>query len=106
MTKRRVRESAPIQVYLDGAEQARLDRLADQLGASKSAILRRGLLALEREILDPAAHPALRLIGLASMETPDATPADAARDHDRVLADDEEAAWSDRSARNAPRRGR
>lgn len=106
MPKRRVRESAPSQVYLSAAEQVRLDRLAEQLGTSKSAILRRGLLALEREVLDPDTHPALRLIGLASEELPDERAPDAAREHDRVLADAEEAAWSTRAAHKAPRRGR
>lgn len=106
MPKRRVREAAPIQVYLATAEQMRLERLAEQLGTTKSAILRRGLLALEREVLDPDTHPALRLIGIAPAEMPDERAADAAREHDRVLADDEEAAWDGRAAHKRPRRGR
>lgn len=106
MPKRRVRETAPIQVYLATAEQMRLERLAEQLGTTKSAILRRGLLALEREVLDPDTHPALRLIGLAPAEMPDEPAADAAREHDRVLADAEEASWRSAASRKAPRRGR
>ncbi|MDQ3698595.1 MAG: hypothetical protein M3373_11325 [Gemmatimonadota bacterium] len=106
MSKRRVRESAPIQVYLAASEQARLDRLAEQLETTKSAIVRRGLLALEREILDPLAHPALRLIGLGSGELAAESPADAAREHDRVLADHEEAAWRPLVKTKARKRGR
>ena len=94
MTKRRVSEAAPVQVYLGREGQSRLERLTAQLDTTKSEILRRGLMALERELLDPAAHPALRLIGLASAESAGGGGDDAARDHDRVLADEEEAAWA------------
>lgn len=89
----RVRE--PVQVYLDQADLDRLDRLRRQMEASKSDVLRRGLEALERDLLDPDRHPALRIIGLLGAATP-ATPGepDAAREHDRVLADEEEASWS------------
>ncbi len=91
--KKRISESAPVQVYLRDAEQRRLERLADQLGLSKSEVLRRGVLALEREALDPSAHPALRVIGLVA---DDGTPSgdDPARAHDRELADAEEARWA------------
>src|SRR5512138_1984999 len=104
MTRRRVREAAPLQVYLVPDERERLERLADQLDATKSDVIRRGLLALERELTSPSAHPALRLIGIADTEVP-GTPADAARQHDRLLADAEEAAWAPpktRAARSAP----
>lgn len=93
MTRRRVREAAPLQVYLITDERERLERLADQLDASKSDVVRRGLLALERELMSPAAHPALRLIGIADAESTAVSPTDAAREHDAVLADAEEAAW-------------
>ena len=93
MTKKRVREAAPIQVYLVGDERQRLDRLAGHLDASKSDVIRRGLLALERELLSPTEHPALRLIGIAEGEAA-RTQVDAARNHDDVLADDEEASWT------------
>jgi hypothetical protein len=92
MTNRKVRESAPVQVYLAGDERQRLDRLADQLDVSKSDVIRRGLLALERELLSPAEHPALRLIGIADGESARST-VDAARTHDQLLADAEEASW-------------
>ncbi len=85
---RRVRE--PVQVYLDSPDQDRLDRIRQQLGASKSEVLRRGLEALEREILDPARHPALRIIGIAAGASLGAEPGyDVAREHDRFLAETE-----------------
>jgi hypothetical protein len=93
MTKRRVREAAPLQVYLVADERDRLERLADQLDASKSDVVRRGLLALERELLSPAAHPALRLIGMADSEIGGTGQMDAAREHDRAIAEGEEASW-------------
>jgi len=93
MPPRRVSEASPIQVYLGAEEQERLAHIAGQLHTSKSDVVRRGLLALERELLDPATHPALQLIGLASAERSEDAPGDAARDHDRVLADDEERSW-------------
>jgi predicted transcriptional regulator len=94
MTRRRVREAAPVQVYLVADEQARLERLAEQMDASKSDVVRRALLALERELLSPGAHPALRLIGIADAEKTGVTPLDAAREHDQLLGDAEEAAWT------------
>lgn len=97
----RVRE--PVQVYLDPEDRDRLDRLRDRLGSTKSAILRRGLEALEREVLDPAAHPALGLIGMVDPEGVRHGEPDPARSHDALLADDEEAAWKDGGARGDPR---
>jgi hypothetical protein len=78
-------------VYLDGADQERLERLTSRLDLTKSDVLRRGLQALEHQLLDPGAHPALRLVGLFDGS---GTTGDAARDHDRVLAESEEASWS------------
>jgi hypothetical protein len=43
--ERRVAE--PVQVYLDPADRARLERLTERLDATKSDVLRRGLEALE-----------------------------------------------------------
>ena len=43
--ERRVAE--PVQVYLDRADRARLDRLTERLDATKSDVLRRGLEALD-----------------------------------------------------------
>lgn len=86
---RRVAE--PVQVYLVAADRARLGRLTGQLGATKSDVLRRGLQSLERELLDPAEHPALRVIGLAESVSEQAGSLDVAREHDRHLADVEDA---------------
>jgi hypothetical protein len=86
----RVRE--PVQVYLDPEDRQRLERLRERLATSKSDVLRRGLASLERELTDPEAHPALRIVGLgASQGGPDA-----AREHDRLLADGEERSWKPR----------
>jgi predicted transcriptional regulator len=94
MTRKKVREAAPIQVYLINDERERLERLAEQLDASKSDVVRRALVALERELLSPATHPALRLIGIAQADRPERDPLDVAREHDRVLAETEEASWA------------
>ena len=91
--KRMVREPAPVQVYLDSEARARLDRLAAQLEATRSDVLRQGLEALERAVMDPSNHPALQVIGLAPRERP-GRRTDAAREHDRVLADGEEKGWT------------
>lgn len=85
MPSDRVSETAPVQVYLDRQSRDRLDRLATSMVTTKSEILRRGLLALEREVTDPGAHPALRLLGTASTE-PGGVMYDVAREHDRYLA--------------------
>jgi hypothetical protein len=105
MPRKKVREAAPLQVYLVNDERERLERLAEQLDASKSDVVRRGLLALERELLSPATHPALRLIGIADDESPVVTPIDAAREHDQALADAEELSWTQPSTERTPARG-
>ena len=101
---KRVREAAPLQVYLDAAERDRLERLADQLGTTRSDVVRRSLEALEREVTDPEGHPALRVIGMVRAETGSPQP-DPAREHDRVLADGEESSWAP-PRRKGRRRGR
>jgi hypothetical protein len=45
--RRTGRVAEPVQVYLDRPDRERLDRLAAQLEATKSDVLRRGLEALE-----------------------------------------------------------
>ena len=82
----------PVQVYLDGPEQERLERLTRRLDATKSDVLRRGLQALEHQLLDPSGHPALRIAGIMNASGERAN--DAAREHDRVLADTEEESWA------------
>ena len=104
MTRRRAREAAPLQVYLVADERDRLDRLADQLDATKSDVIRRGLLALERELQSPTSHPALRLIGIADAETAGMAPVDAAREHDHEIADGEETSWTPQAPSRKRRR--
>jgi NurA-like 5'-3' nuclease len=50
------RVAEPVQVYLDRPDRERLERLASQLGATKSDVLRRGLEALESLFRRPASH--------------------------------------------------
>lgn len=82
----------PVQVYLDGADQERLERLTERLATTKSDVLRRGLESLERQLTDPSQHPALRIAGI--LDTSCTGQEDPAREHDRVLAEAEETSWS------------
>ncbi|MEP6509629.1 MAG: CopG family transcriptional regulator [Gemmatimonadales bacterium] len=90
---KRKRVSEPLQVYLDVLQRRRLDSLAGELGLSKSDVVRRGLEALERQLTDPAEHPALRIIGIADAETITDTDYNVAREHDRFLAESELKSW-------------
>lgn len=99
----RLSETAPVQVYLDHEDRARLDRLTDQLSASKSAVLRRSLAALEQQLLDPVSHPALRIIGLVDDDDGTDGGNDAAVQHDRYLAEAHECL---RPPRGRRRRGK
>jgi hypothetical protein len=99
--KRPSRVAEPVQVYLDHPDHALLDNLVGQLGSNKSDVLRRGLAALERELSDPAQHPVLGVIGIASAETVKPATYDVAREHDRYFADLEDARSSTK-----PRRAR
>lgn len=104
-TPPRVRE--PVQVYLDPADLERLERLRRQLEASKSDVLRRGLEALERDLLDPDRHPALKIIGIVGDDAaPPLSGLDPAREHDQVLTDGEEASWGPPPRRTGVGRGR
>jgi Arc/MetJ-type ribon-helix-helix transcriptional regulator len=91
--KRASRVSEPVQVYLDRGQRRRLEQLASHLGLSKSDVVRRGLEALERQMADPADHPALRIIGIASAESVKPADFDVAREHDRFLAESERKSW-------------
>lgn len=93
------RVAEPVQVYLDRTQRTRLARLAERLGTTKSEVLRRALEALERELTDPAGHPALSVIGIASSEAVQPETYDVAREHDRCFADVED-------RRRPPRRRR
>ena len=85
----------PVQVYLDAPEQKRLERLTEELDATKSDVLRRGLVALERELFDPAHHPALQIIGIVDVDRGRDSDFDVAREHDRYLADLQDRRLSD-----------
>lgn len=87
------RASEPVQVYLDRSQRRLLEQLADELGLTKSDVVRRGLEALERQMADPAEHPALRIIGIASAQVTKAADYDVAREHDRYLAESERKSW-------------
>lgn len=95
--EKRRRVAEPVQVYLVRSDRDRLEHLAGRLGVTKSDVLRQGLAALERQLADPAAHPALRLIGIAEREAGAAAHYDVAREHDRALAEGETAAWRRRA---------
>ena len=102
--RRPARVAEPVQVYLERPDAERLGRLASQLSASKSDVLRQGLEALERQLTDPATHPALRVIGIAGVEALPRIGYDVAREHDRYLAESEIASWKGPHPRS--RRGR
>ena len=87
-----------IQVYLRPAERNRLDRLTAALDASKSGVVRRGLEALERQLMDPLQHPALGIVGIVPAGAASTADhgSDVARSHDDYLARDEIASWSRR----------
>lgn len=91
-TGRRVAE--PVQVYLRPAERDRLERLTTKLDTTKSDVLRRGLEALESQLLDPERHPVLEIIGMVS--TAQDAGVDVGRAHDEYLAATEAASWSRR----------
>ena len=88
----RVRE--PVQVYLATEQQVRLEWLTSTLGTTKSDVLRRGLEALERQLADPSAHPAMGVFALGSAALTSPPPYDVAREHDRFLAESEEESWT------------
>ncbi len=88
----------PVQVYMAPQDRSRLKRLTEALGTTKSDVLRRGLEALERQLLNPEHHPVLQVIGIAGEETGRQAGYDVAREHDRYLADLED--------RPSARRGR
>jgi len=105
------RVGEPVQVYLDRADRRRLERLTDQLDTTKSDVLRRALESLERQVLDPDQHPALQVIGLGAGAAGPPLPYDAAREHDRFLAETEpglvaEPLAPEGTGRKEPGRGR
>jgi hypothetical protein len=99
------RVSEPVQVYLSASERARLERLARQLDATKSDVIRQGLEALEVRLADPADHPIQRIIALADGVEVFPESFDVAREHDRFLAESEIDSWK-RPAKSVKKRGR
>ena len=57
-------------------------------------------------MLDPGKHPALQIVGLADRERGRPPGYNVAREHDRYLADSEEAGWKRPRTGRPPRRGR
>ncbi len=55
--RNRGRVAEPVQVYLDQPDRERLQRLAAELDATKSDVLRRALAALESLLRRPASRP-------------------------------------------------
>lgn len=104
MPPKRVSETAPVQVYLDRQSRQRLERLAGSLDTTKSEVLRRGLLALERETSDPSSHPMLRLVGAVAADS-GGLQYDVAREHDRFLATVNEPASAPAAKSKSRRRG-
>lgn len=102
MSTKRVSEAAPVQVYLDRQSRDRLDQLAERLEMTKSDVLRRGLLALEREVSDPLSHPVLKLAAWTS-GVATALEYDVAREHDRFLADVNDPSPAGARRRRSPR---
>lgn len=103
--KKAARVSEPVQVYLAPGEHARLNRLVAHLDATKSDVIRRALVALERETTNPAAHPVMQLVGIADHVSSPDVGYDAAVEHDRFLAESEVASWV-KPAPARKRRGR
>lgn len=93
-------------MYLAPAEHARLDRLVTRLDATKSAVIRQALEALEREVADPARNPVLQLIGIAGHIRSPGVGYDVAVEHDRFLAESEIASRPKRPPSARKRRAR
>ena len=98
--KKQVKE--PVQVYLERPDVDLLTSLAERLGLPRTEVLRRGLRGLAAEVLG-ASGPALAFLEAAQSAASSDVPGELALDHDKYLADGEEASWSPPSVR---RRGR
>ncbi len=72
----------PIQVYLTRRERAALERLARQMGVSRSEVLRRGLSALATGAVEIGHDPMDAMVGAFDQT---AAPSDLAEGHDRHL---------------------
>ncbi len=87
---RTVRE--PVQVYLEPADKAMLDRTALASGLSRAEVLRRGLRSIAGELLADES-PALSFLEMSSSVPRPEVPRDVAERHDAYLADSEMASW-------------
>ena len=75
----------PVQVYLDSADKALLDRLSEQTALSRAELLRRGLRRLAAE-LDADALPGRSLLTLiGALGENSAAPEDLSVRHDEYL---------------------
>ena len=85
---KRVKE--PVQVYLDQADRALLDRLAEQTGLSRAELLRRGIRQLANDT--PDRKPGWSLLAIAGIVDDPGGPIDVSVNHDKylALADEEE----------------
>ena len=75
-----VAKKKPVQVYLDRSYQAKLTLLATRLGISQAEVLRRGLDALVRNMVQPEDDPAMQLVGLMGDQSD--SPGDLSIEHD------------------------
>ena len=78
-----VAEKKPVQVYLDRSYQSKLSLLTTRLGLSQAEVLRRGLDALMRNVIQPENDPAIQLIGLMGDQS--GSPGDLSVEHDSYL---------------------
>ena len=78
-----VAEKKPVQVYLDRSYQSKLSLLTTRLGLSQAEVLRRGLDALVRNVIQPEDDPAMQLVGLMGDQSD--SPGDLSVEHDRYL---------------------
>lgn len=80
-----VAEKKPVQVYLDQTQLKTLTLLAEKLGISRAAVLRRGLERLAKEAIPVEEDPALKLIGLMGEDAK--SPGELSTEHDRYLVE-------------------
>jgi hypothetical protein len=76
----------PVQVYLDTAERALLDRVASATKLPRAEVLRRGLRAYGSEVF-AAESPVLKFLREIDHDWPSDVPSDAAARHDEYLAE-------------------
>ena len=84
----------PVQVYMDAADRALLEKAAVASGFSRAEVLRRGLHRYAAELLSETS-PALAFLESAANVTSADAPPDVAARHDEYLADWETASWQE-----------